>query len=53
VHTTRSGDVCDLREDPPGCHRVTGHGMTPREMVAYAAARGLDYVAITDHGRDP
>lgn len=54
VHTTRSGDACDPRAEDDACGTgIWRSGLRPDEMVAYAAARGLDYVAITDHNQEP
>lgn len=51
VHTTYSGDVCDLVNAPlsPKCDEPWTWGFTPREQIQNAELRGLDYLALTDH----
>lgn len=46
VHTHHSHDVC---EDPTDCEEPYTYGFSVGEQIAYAEARGLDYLAITDH----
>lgn len=46
-------DVADLRGDLHDHTDLSGDGRDPLEaLVAAAAARGLDYLAITDHAED-
>lgn len=55
VHTTYSHDVCGTPPTPDNCHPDDPAdpytwGLTPGEQIALAGTRGLDFVALTDHG---
>lgn len=46
VHSHNSHDVCD---NPATCENPETFGFSVGQQIAHAEARGLDYLAITDH----
>lgn len=51
-HTVFSGDVwAGPGDDNTGTEQAYTYGHTPGEQIAVATARGLEFLAITDHNR--